>query len=100
MDGIAAAFFGNGDDLLDVQIGGNTGAFEGDGLFRLSGMERARVILGKHRHRPYVQISRRPHDADGDFPSIGNKQFHLVSHPPFLKSPRRRIPHGFVQCTI
>ena len=52
------------------------------GLVGLSGVQRAGIILREHRHRRYVQLSRRPHDPDGDFSSIGYKQFHLESCSP------------------
>ena len=79
MDGVAAALPCNGDELLDVEVGGRPRPFEGDGLVRLAGVQRAGIIPGGNRHRGDVQFGRCPDDPDGDFASVRHKQFHLES---------------------
>ena len=47
MDGVAAGLFGNGDDLLYVQVGGSPATFKRDSLIRLAGMQGTGIILGR-----------------------------------------------------
>jgi hypothetical protein len=86
MDGIAAGFSGNGDELWNIQVRGSSGAFKDAGLIRLAGMQRARIVPGRDRYRGYVELSRRPNDPDGDLSSIRYKHFHLESRSPQFNS--------------
>ena len=70
MHGVAAGLDGGGDDGADVEVGGRAGAVEDDHVVGLAGVQGARVVAGRHRHRRHAELRRRAHDADGDLAPV------------------------------
>ena len=55
MHGVAARVAGGGDDGADVEVGGRARAVEDDHVVGLAGVQGARVVPGRHRHRRHVR---------------------------------------------
>ena len=74
VDGVAAGAFGGGDDLVDVEVGGDAAALEGADGIGLAGVEAAGVVLGVDGDGADAEIGGRAHDADGDLPTVRDEQ--------------------------
>ena len=81
MHGVAARLAGGGDDGADVEVGGRARAVEDDHVVGLAGVQGARVVARRHRHRRHVQFRRRAHDADGDLAPVRYQKLHSSSVP-------------------
>ena len=74
MDGVGAGLLGRGNDLGDVEIGlARGGRADAHRLIRHLDMQRVAVGVGIDRDRGDAEPPRRPHDAAGDFSTIGDE---------------------------
>ncbi len=77
MNEVNALLLGNGDDALDVEIGGD-GAFAGAdeiGLVGLEAMHPETVLLGEHGDGAEAEFGGGAKNTDGDFAAIGGEKF-------------------------
>ena len=74
MDRIATRGLRNGDDLIEVEIGGGARTAQGTALVGLARMQRGRIVLGKYRERADSKFGGGAHYPDRDFTAIGDQQ--------------------------
>ncbi len=77
MNGVNAAFLGDGDDPGNVQIGLDGSFLRADliRLVRFEAVQAKAVFLGVDAHRAKAQLGGRAEDADSDLAAIGREQF-------------------------
>jgi hypothetical protein len=76
MDRVDILLAGEGDDALDVEIGGHRPLAFADevGLVRLEAVHAEAVLLGVDGHGAQAHLVRGPEDADGDLGAVGGHQ--------------------------
>ena len=79
--GVAAVGARRRDYGGDVEIGAHAMARDQPRMVGLADMQRARVILGKDRHRRDAEFGGGTGDADGNLAAIGDQQL-LDGHSP------------------
>ena len=82
MDRIRAAGLGHADHLVNAQIGGNRPQILTDavGLIRFETVQAQLVFLRENGDRFLAHLVGGPHDADGDFTTVGDKDLAEFGH--------------------
>ena len=73
VDGVAAAGAGGGDHPGNVEIGLGAGHAQRQGPVGRLDVQAGLIVGGIDRRGSQLQIGRRPGDADGDFPAVGDQ---------------------------
>ena len=74
MDGVRAGATGDGEDLVDLQVGVGAGlTVEGVGLVGELRVHGVTVLVGVDGDRPEAGVAGRPDDANGDLATVGDE---------------------------
>jgi hypothetical protein len=78
--GVGSAFFGDGQQLFDVQVGvGRAVAVQPIGFIGHAGVQGVDVGIGVHGDGLHAVVGAGAGDADGDLASVGDQDFSNIA---------------------
>ncbi len=103
VDGVASVLACDGDQLLDVEVGGRAPAAQLDGLIGLGQMKRGRVISRSNGHRLDSQFGRSAQNTARDLATVGDQEFAQrcsTGHGASVSQRPTTAPNGTNRCPL